>query len=38
MAEASGEVVSVNYFYDCKEAYQYLNDSKMLMEHSRNTN
>jgi hypothetical protein len=32
MAEASGEVVSVTSFYNCKEAYPYFSDGKMRME------
>lgn len=32
MAEASGELVSVTSFYNCKEAYQYFIDGRMRME------
>lgn len=38
MAEASGEVVSVTSFYNCKEAYQYFNDSRMRTEQPGNKN
>jgi hypothetical protein len=32
MAEASGEVVSVTSFYNCKEVYQCFSDGKLRME------